>query len=60
MSPYCYRCLHRRKEITFPLNTKSFKDHNIKMGCNSECIKQVEEILYKNHKTIAAAPIVSP
>jgi adenosylmethionine-8-amino-7-oxononanoate aminotransferase len=59
MSPYSYRCPHRKKEITFPLNAKNFKDYNIKLGCKGECIKQVEDIISKNHKTIAAA-IIEP
>ncbi|MDR3195717.1 MAG: adenosylmethionine--8-amino-7-oxononanoate transaminase [Endomicrobium sp.] len=59
MSPYCYRCPYRKKEITFPLNAKNFKNHNAKVGCKGECIKQVEDIISKNHKTIAAA-IIEP
>jgi adenosylmethionine-8-amino-7-oxononanoate transaminase len=59
MSPYCYRCPYRKKEITFPLNAKNFKDHNIKVGCKGECIKQVEDIISKKHKVIAAA-IIEP
>jgi adenosylmethionine-8-amino-7-oxononanoate transaminase len=59
MSPYCYRCAYRKKEIRFPLNAKNFKDYNIKVGCKGQCIKQVEDIISKNHKTIAAA-IIEP
>ncbi|MCA6072306.1 MAG: adenosylmethionine--8-amino-7-oxononanoate transaminase [Endomicrobium sp.] len=59
MSPYCYRCVYRKNEIKFPLNVKDFKDHNIQLGCRGECIKQVESILIKNRKKIAAA-IVEP
>ncbi|MDR1942918.1 MAG: adenosylmethionine--8-amino-7-oxononanoate transaminase [Endomicrobium sp.] len=59
MSPYCYRCIYRKKEIPFPLNSKNFKDHNIKVGCKGECIRQVKDIISKNHKAIAAA-IIEP
>jgi adenosylmethionine-8-amino-7-oxononanoate transaminase len=58
-SPYCYRCAYRKKEITFPLNVKDFRDHNIKVGCKGECIRQVKDIISKNHKAIAAA-IIEP
>jgi adenosylmethionine-8-amino-7-oxononanoate transaminase len=56
-SPYCYRCSYRKNVIKFPLNAKSFKDHNAKMGCHGQCIKEVEAILVKNNKKIAAAVI---
>ena len=59
MSPYCYRCIHRKNEVKFPSNVKNFKDHNIQMGCRGECIRQVESVLIKNHKNIAAA-IIEP
>ena len=59
MSPYCYRCTYRKKEMIFPLNAKDFKDHNIKVGCKGECIRQVKDIISKNHKAIAAA-IIEP
>jgi len=59
MSPYCYRCAYRKKEIIFPLNAKDFRDHNSKVGCKGECIRQVKDIISKNHKTIAAA-IIEP
>jgi adenosylmethionine-8-amino-7-oxononanoate transaminase len=59
MSPYCYRCPYRKKEMMFPINAKNFNDHNSKMGCKGECIKQVGEIFSKNSKQIAAA-IIEP
>jgi adenosylmethionine-8-amino-7-oxononanoate aminotransferase len=59
MSPYCYRCAHRKKEMKFPVNARNFKDHNLQMGCSGECIKQVANIFLKNHKKIAAA-IIEP
>ena len=58
-SPYCYRCPGRKKEIPFPLKAKSFKKHNEVMGCQGQCIKEVETILAANHKKIAAA-IIEP
>lgn len=59
MSPYCYRCKFRTKDIYFPIKAKDFKDHNLKVGCTGECIKQVEEVLSKHSKQIAAA-IIEP
>ncbi|MDR1418543.1 MAG: adenosylmethionine--8-amino-7-oxononanoate transaminase [Endomicrobium sp.] len=59
MSPYCYRCNFRTKDIPFPLKVKDFKNHNLQIGCKGECIKQVEEILSKHSKQIAAA-IIEP
>ncbi|MDR3071253.1 MAG: adenosylmethionine--8-amino-7-oxononanoate transaminase [Endomicrobium sp.] len=59
MSPYCYRCTYRKKEIKFPLNVNGFKDYNVQMGCQGECIAQVEAILKKNNKKIVAA-IIEP
>jgi adenosylmethionine-8-amino-7-oxononanoate transaminase len=59
MSPYCYRCIYRKNEIKFPSNARNFKNHNVQVGCRGECIKQVESILAKNHKKIAAA-IIEP
>lgn len=58
-SPFCYRCPFRKKEMPFPVNAKSFKDHNFKMGCKGECIKEVETVIAKNSKNIAAA-IIEP
>jgi adenosylmethionine-8-amino-7-oxononanoate transaminase len=57
MSPYCYRCAHRKKEIEFPVNAENFRDHNMQMGCQGQCIKEVETILAENNKEIAAAVI---
>ncbi|MDR0724361.1 MAG: adenosylmethionine--8-amino-7-oxononanoate transaminase [Endomicrobium sp.] len=59
MSPYCYRCNFRTKDIPFLLKAKDFKNHNLQVGCKGECIKQVEEILSKYSKQIAAA-IIEP
>jgi adenosylmethionine-8-amino-7-oxononanoate transaminase len=58
-SPYCYRCIYRKKEINYPIKAKNFRDHNMQMGCLGECIKQVKTILAQNHKNIAAA-IIEP
>jgi adenosylmethionine-8-amino-7-oxononanoate transaminase len=58
-SPYCYRCRYCKKKMTFPIKAKNFKDHNKKAGCKGECIKEVETILAKKHKEIAAA-IIEP
>lgn len=58
-SPYCYRCGYRKKEIPFPLKAATFKQHNEVVGCKGQCIAEVEEILKKNHKKIAAA-IIEP
>ena len=41
------------------MNAKNFKDHNIKVGCKGECIKQVENIISEKNKIIAAA-IIEP
>ncbi len=57
MSPYCYRCVYRKKEIKFPTTAENFKDHNMQMNCQGECIKEVESILAKNNKKIAATVI---
>ncbi|GHT22869.1 adenosylmethionine-8-amino-7-oxononanoate aminotransferase [Endomicrobiia bacterium] len=57
MSPYCYRCVYRKKEIKFPVTAENFKDHNIQMHCRGQCIKEVESILVENNKKIAAAVI---
>ncbi|MDR0800693.1 MAG: adenosylmethionine--8-amino-7-oxononanoate transaminase [Endomicrobium sp.] len=57
MSPYCYRCAHRKKEIEFPVNAENFRDHNTQMGCHGQCIREVEAILAENNKEIAAAVI---
>ncbi|MDR2066724.1 MAG: adenosylmethionine--8-amino-7-oxononanoate transaminase [Endomicrobium sp.] len=59
MSPYCYRCKFRTKDIPFPQQAKNFKVHNVQVGCKGECIKQVEQILIKHSKKIAAA-IIEP
>jgi adenosylmethionine-8-amino-7-oxononanoate aminotransferase len=59
MSPYCYRCSFRTKNIPFPLDSKNFKNYNSQVGCKGECIKQVEEILSKHSKQIVAA-IIEP
>ncbi|MDR2395884.1 MAG: adenosylmethionine--8-amino-7-oxononanoate transaminase [Endomicrobium sp.] len=59
MSPYCYRCKFRTKSIPFPLTAKNFKNHNFQVGCKGECIKQVDEILGKYSKKIAAS-IIEP
>ncbi|MCL2484671.1 MAG: adenosylmethionine--8-amino-7-oxononanoate transaminase [Endomicrobia bacterium] len=58
-SPYCYRCPYRKNEVPFPNNVKNFKEHKKIMGCSGQCIKEVEIILSKNHKEIAAA-IIEP
>lgn len=58
-SPYCYRCPFRKKEIPFPNKSKTFKEHCKVVGCKGECIKEVEQILSKDHKKIAAA-IIEP
>ncbi|MDR2425688.1 MAG: adenosylmethionine--8-amino-7-oxononanoate transaminase [Endomicrobium sp.] len=58
-SPYCYRCEHRKKEIPFPVNAVNFKEHNKKVDCKGECIKEVETILAQHHNKIAAA-IIEP
>ncbi|OEG71697.1 hypothetical protein ATZ36_13355 [Candidatus Endomicrobiellum trichonymphae] len=57
MSPYCYRCVYRKKEIKFPTTAGNFKDHNMQMNCEGQCIKEVESILAENNKKIAAAVI---
>ncbi len=57
MSPYCYRCIYRKKEIKFPATAENFKDHNMQMNCRGQCIKEVESILAENNKKIAAAVI---
>ena len=58
-SPYCYRCKFRKKDMPFPVKTASFGGHCKVTGCCGECIKEVEDILRKNHKKIAAA-IIQP
>ncbi|MDR2616736.1 MAG: adenosylmethionine--8-amino-7-oxononanoate transaminase [Endomicrobium sp.] len=59
MSPYCYRCKFRTKDMPFPPKAKDFKNYNLLIGCRGECIKQVEQILIKHSKKIAAA-IIEP
>lgn len=58
-SPYCYRCSFRTKAIPCPLKAATFKNHNEIMGCKGECIKEVEALLKKHSKNIAAA-IIEP
>ena len=58
-SPYCYRCSFRKKSIPFPNKAKTFKEHCKVVGCNGQCILEVENILKENHKKIAAA-IIEP
>ncbi|MCL2390556.1 MAG: adenosylmethionine--8-amino-7-oxononanoate transaminase [Endomicrobia bacterium] len=58
-SPYCYRCSYKRSEAPFPLKAKTFKEHTKILKCCGQCIKEAEDLLAKNHKTIAAA-IIEP
>jgi adenosylmethionine-8-amino-7-oxononanoate aminotransferase len=58
-SPYCYRCAYRKYPIPFPNRAGNFQEHNKIMGCKGQCIKEVEDILKKEHKNIAAA-IIEP
>lgn len=62
-SPYCYRCPHKKgnegNKVPFPIKAGSFKQYCKVVSCKGQCIKEVEDLLAKNNKNIAAA-IIEP
>jgi adenosylmethionine-8-amino-7-oxononanoate aminotransferase len=58
-SPFCHKCHCRKSIVPFPNKAKTFKEHCKAAACKGECIAEVENILKKRAKNIAAA-IIEP